>query len=62
MWALIDDNNRILQQIKNNLSSTNNNNVLQPEISGCGTSFSDIHNIINEERRKVNDMMNDAEF
>lgn len=57
MTDLIADNNNILEQIKDNVEKS------QKCIDFGGkeeNSFSDIHNLITEEKKKMLDQLNDA--
>lgn len=72
MSELIEDNNRILQEIKKNFESNSKQNPSKIEIRekaeeeiegiGGGASFTDIHNLIAEERKKMNEQFNDADL
>ena len=62
MCELIDDNNRILEQISNNLSKNNNSLEEKQFENKHDASFSDIHKLINEEKKKALEGMNDADI
>ena len=62
MCDLIDDNNRILEQINSNINKNNINNEEKNIENKHDASFSDIHKLINEEKKKALDGMNDAQF
>ena len=63
MSQLIEDNNRILQEIKKNFENNSRQSPYKMEMNeraediegiGGGASFTDIHNLIVEERKKMN--------
>ena len=62
MCDLIDDNNRILEQIGANLMKQNNSLEDKNYSNQHDASFSDIHKLINEEKKKAIEGMNDADI